>query len=101
MLELYGIESLFIDGGMSYEKRDQVVFDFHQPGKPRVLIFSSVGSAGLNLAIADVVICSVSWHAYSSPSVASRILHHRTSRGVTRTYDKFVDVPTANHNSGP
>lgn len=29
---------------------------FHAPGSARVLIFSSVGAAGLNLSIADVVI---------------------------------------------
>lgn len=56
MLELYGLKSLAIDGSMSYESRDKVVAQFHAPDKPRIFIFSSVGSAGLNLSIADVVI---------------------------------------------
>ena len=60
VLILYGIDSLAIDGSMSYEKRDKVVAEFHTPGSPRVFIFSSVGSAGLNLSIADVVIFFVS-----------------------------------------
>ena len=33
---------------------------FHKPGSERVFIFSTVGTAGLNLAIADVVIFFVS-----------------------------------------
>jgi TATA-binding protein-associated factor len=56
VLELYDTKSLAIDGSMSFKKRDKIIADFHSPDSPRVLIFSSVGSAGLNLAIADVVI---------------------------------------------
>jgi SNF2 family DNA or RNA helicase len=41
---------------MSFEKRDRIVAQFHLPESPRLFIFSSVGSAGLNLSIADVVI---------------------------------------------
>lgn len=56
VLHLHGVDSLFINGNMSYERRARVVAQFHAPGSPRVLIFSSVGSAGLNLSIADRVI---------------------------------------------
>lgn len=56
MLDLYGVDTLAIDGSMTYERRDAVVAKFHMPEQARVFIFSSVGSAGLNLSIADVVI---------------------------------------------
>jgi SNF2 family DNA or RNA helicase len=45
---------------MSFDKRTETVAKFYQPDSARVLIFSSVGSAGLNLSIADVVIFFVS-----------------------------------------
>jgi len=55
---------------MSFDKRDKTVKDFYNDEHPaRVLIFSSVGSAGLNLAIADIMIffvsASVSLSAFS------------------------------------
>lgn len=56
VLKLYGVECLHIDGQMSFEQRSAVVTQFHAPNSPRVLIFSSVGSAGLNLSIANTVI---------------------------------------------
>src|SRR6202035_5864147 len=59
VFNLYGIEVLRIDGNMPFAKRQTVVDAFHTEGSPRVLIFSSVGTAGLNLSIADVVILLV------------------------------------------
>jgi hypothetical protein len=56
VLTLHGVESLAIDGTLSFEKRDRIVSQFHQPDSPRVLIISKVGSAGLNLSIADIVL---------------------------------------------
>ncbi|KAF8054476.1 P-loop containing nucleoside triphosphate hydrolase protein [Lyophyllum atratum] len=57
VLELHGVPSLTLNGKMSVEQRNKHVRDFYNDAHPaRVLIFSSVGSAGLNLAIADVVI---------------------------------------------
>lgn len=50
------MDSLSIDGTLTYEKRDKIIEKFHEPSSARVLIFSLVGSAGLNLAIADIVI---------------------------------------------
>jgi TATA-binding protein-associated factor len=41
---------------MTFEKREQIIAQFCKPGGIRVLIFSRIGSAGLNLSIADVVI---------------------------------------------
>lgn len=56
VLSLYGIQTLAIDGNVSFEKRAELIARFHEPKSERVFIFSTVGSAGLNLAIADVVI---------------------------------------------
>uniref|UniRef100_A0A0W0GC69 Uncharacterized protein n=1 Tax=Moniliophthora roreri TaxID=221103 RepID=A0A0W0GC69_MONRR len=56
VLSLYGVQSLSLDGKLALAKRDAIVAQFHQPNNPRVLIFSSVGTTGLNLCIADVVI---------------------------------------------
>jgi hypothetical protein len=56
VLSLYGVDSLSIDGDMTFEKRHKIVFRFHEPDAPRVFIFSSVGTAGLNLALAHIVI---------------------------------------------
>jgi SNF2 family DNA or RNA helicase len=56
VLKLFNVDSLSIDGNMAYSKRDEIVAQFHSSNSPRVLIFSKVGSAGLNLSIADRVI---------------------------------------------
>ncbi|KAF5362324.1 hypothetical protein D9756_002852 [Leucocoprinus leucothites] len=57
VLELYGVKSLAINGHVSMRERDKRVKRFYDNKCPaRVLLFSSVGSAGLNLSIADVVI---------------------------------------------
>lgn len=63
-MKLYGVDSLAIDGSMSFEKRDKVVAQFHAENTPRVLIFSSVGSAGLNLSIASIVLFFVRRNSY-------------------------------------
>lgn len=50
-----------INGKLSFDKRDQAVKDLYDDKHPaQVLIFSSVGAAGLNLSIADIVIFFVS-----------------------------------------
>ncbi|KAF9442094.1 P-loop containing nucleoside triphosphate hydrolase protein [Macrolepiota fuliginosa MF-IS2] len=57
VLQLYGVKSLAINGKISFDQRDKRVKELYSDRNPaRVLIFSSVGSAGLNLAIADIVI---------------------------------------------
>jgi len=57
---LYGVPSLSINGKISFAERNKRVVAFHSDDQPsRVLIFSSIGSTGLNLAIADVVILFV------------------------------------------
>ena len=55
------MKSISINGKTPIPKRDKLIKEFHDDGNPvRVLIFSSVGSAGLNLSVADVVIFFVS-----------------------------------------
>ncbi|KAJ3803777.1 P-loop containing nucleoside triphosphate hydrolase protein [Lentinula aff. lateritia] len=56
VLKIYAVECLTIDGNDSFDNRANVIAAFQQDGGPRVLIFSSVGTVGLNLSIADVVI---------------------------------------------
>ena len=60
VLSLYGVDSLFIDGTMTFEKRDEIVTRFHEKDAPRVFIFSSVRSANLNLSLPHIVIFLVS-----------------------------------------
>ncbi|KAF5344038.1 hypothetical protein D9756_011549 [Leucocoprinus leucothites] len=57
VLYLYGVKTLAINGKISLEERDKRVKRLYDANDDsRVLIFSSVGSAGLNLAAADIVI---------------------------------------------
>ncbi|KAJ3564157.1 hypothetical protein NP233_g8477 [Leucocoprinus birnbaumii] len=74
VLWLYGISSLTINGQMSFDQRDKCVKDFYsEKNETRVLIFSSVGSAGLNLAIADVVIFfDQPWSAQDEQQIRGR-----------------------------
>lgn len=55
-LALYGIECKAIDGGQGYEVRANIVAAFKASTTCKVLIISSVGSAGLNLAFCNCVI---------------------------------------------
>ncbi|KAK7434927.1 hypothetical protein VKT23_019930 [Stygiomarasmius scandens] len=73
VLQLYGVQSLSIDGSMPFEKRDKIVAEFHKPDSPRVFIFSKVGSAGLNLSIANVVIFfDQPWSAQDEKQIIGR-----------------------------
>ncbi|KXN82358.1 hypothetical protein AN958_02655, partial [Leucoagaricus sp. SymC.cos] len=61
VLELYGVWSTIIHGGITFKERTMRIKELKNPNdETRVLIFSSVGSTGLNLAIADIVIFFVS-----------------------------------------
>lgn len=55
-MALYGIEWKAIDGAKSYEVRANIVAAFKESTTCKVLIISSVGSAGLNLAFCNCVI---------------------------------------------
>lgn len=62
VLNLYGVKYVHIDGDMSFEERSRVVAQFCNDPEIRVLIFSHVGSMGLNLSIAVILIFLVSLH---------------------------------------
>jgi SNF2 family DNA or RNA helicase len=56
LFALYGIKAVAINGSLTYERRARVVESFKEDAKIQVLIFSKVGSVGLNLTVADVLI---------------------------------------------
>ena len=62
VMKLYGVVPFIINGAMKIKDRDNAVQRFIHSNDPdrRVLLFSSVGAAGLNLACADTVILFVS-----------------------------------------
>ncbi len=62
VMMLYGVTPFIINGDMRTKDRDEAVQEFIHTKDParRVLLFSSVGAAGLNLACADTVILFVS-----------------------------------------
>ena len=55
-MNLYGIKHLHIDGQTTFQQRAKIVDKFCKDAGIRVLVISSVGSAGLNLSIASVII---------------------------------------------
>ena len=55
-LKLYGIKLLAIDGAKCYKAHESIVAKFKKLRSCRVLIISSVGFAGLNLAFCSCVI---------------------------------------------
>jgi SNF2 family DNA or RNA helicase len=56
VLTLYGVRHEHIDGRMTFQQRASVVKKFCANPDIRVLIMSSVGSVGLNLTVASVII---------------------------------------------
>lgn len=56
VFSLYGIKTLVVNGGMSYEKRASVIKNFRENSTHRVLVLSSVGGTGINLAFCRVII---------------------------------------------
>lgn len=62
VLNVYGIKHLSIHGSLSLRRRSALIekFKASDANGPRVLIISSVGTTGLNLAWANILICIVS-----------------------------------------
>ncbi|KAJ4463203.1 P-loop containing nucleoside triphosphate hydrolase protein [Lentinula lateritia] len=84
VLRIYGVECLTIDGNDSFDKRANVVAAFQHEGGPRVLIFSSVGTVGLNLSVADVVIFfDQPWSAQDERQIRGRAHRQPQSKVVT------------------
>ncbi|KAJ8690094.1 hypothetical protein PTI98_012931 [Pleurotus ostreatus] len=73
ILTLHGIQPLWIDGGMNTRARSKIVKKFHASDEFRVLIISSVGSTGLNLAIANIVVfVDQPWSALEQHQIENR-----------------------------
>ncbi|KAJ3885134.1 P-loop containing nucleoside triphosphate hydrolase protein [Lentinula edodes] len=84
VLDIYGVQCFTIDGNDSFDKRANVVAAFQQDGGPRVLIFSSVGTVGLNLSIADVVVFfDQPWSAQDERQIRGRA-HRQPQSKVVR-----------------
>ncbi|KAF9441652.1 hypothetical protein P691DRAFT_683240 [Macrolepiota fuliginosa MF-IS2] len=85
VLSLYGIPSLAINGKISFSQRDKRIKELYGDSNPaRVLIFSSVGSAGLNLSIADVVIFfDQPWSAQDERQIRGRA-HRQPQKKVVK-----------------
>ncbi|KAF5366181.1 hypothetical protein D9758_005658 [Tetrapyrgos nigripes] len=85
ILLLYSVKSLRIDGSMSFRQRDIIVAEFILSGNIRVFIFSSVGSAGLNLSIADMIIYfDQPWSRQNERQICGRA-HRQPQRKVVQT----------------
>jgi superfamily II DNA/RNA helicase len=85
VLKLYGVDSLSINGSISFDKRDAIIQEFYRHDGPRVLIFSRVGSSGLNLANADCVILFVRCSFDIYTSLLKLLPTIRISHGVVKT----------------
>ncbi|GLB33117.1 putative helicase [Lyophyllum shimeji] len=91
VLELYGIRCMFIDGQTSLNKRAQIVDKFRNDPSLRVLIVSSVGSTGLNLTAASVVIfLDQPWSAQDELQIRGRA-HRQPQKKVVKCYHILAD----------
>ncbi|KAG6848956.1 hypothetical protein H0H93_012463 [Arthromyces matolae] len=86
VLKVFNIESLAINGRIAVPKRDGIIKQFYDDDHPaRVILLSSVGSAGLNLAIADVVIFfDQPWSAQDERQIIGRA-HRQPQKKVVKT----------------
>jgi hypothetical protein len=92
-MKLYSVECLSIDGNISFEKRDKIVAKFcNDDNAPRILIFSSIGSAGLNLSIACKILLFVSRRLRISSATRAEIY---------QTEGSNVELPERNTNPWP
>ncbi|KAF8889787.1 P-loop containing nucleoside triphosphate hydrolase protein [Infundibulicybe gibba] len=94
VLALYGVECCYIDGQLTLRRRREVVEKFHSPGGPRVMIFSSVGTAGLNLSIADtIVLLDQPWSAQDERQIRGRA-HRQPQKKTVHVYHLLADNTT-------
>jgi hypothetical protein len=79
---------------MSFSERAQIVNSFRaDPGSPRVLIFSAIGTVGLNLAMADTLILLASCSLFDR---SCELMLFRISRGVLKMNNKSLAAPGGN-----
>ncbi|RXW14683.1 hypothetical protein EST38_g11168 [Candolleomyces aberdarensis] len=83
VFELYGIKILLISGTTSYEQRAKIVRKFNEDPEYRVLVFSKVGSTGLNLTRANFVLFLITGRAWrqrqTRPVTAIHLLANNTA----------------------
>ncbi|KAG6839498.1 hypothetical protein C0991_002138, partial [Blastosporella zonata] len=84
ILQIYGVPCLLINGKVPVANRDKVVKDFYEDLHPaRVLLISSVASAGINLSCADVVIFfDQPWSAQEERQIRGRAWRQPQSKTV-------------------
>ncbi|KAJ3564613.1 hypothetical protein NP233_g8186 [Leucocoprinus birnbaumii] len=99
VLSLYRLDSLVINGKHTFKQRDQTIKKFYDDKHPaRILVFSSVGSAGLNLAIADVVILfDQPWSSQDECQIIGQL--RALLQGQVVDDGKLVDVPNEDDDS--
>ncbi|TFK59812.1 hypothetical protein BDN72DRAFT_780239 [Pluteus cervinus] len=86
VLDLYGVKYIWIDGQTTFAQRARKVAQFKTDPKVRVLIFSSIGSSGLNLSAASVVIfLDQPWSAQDERQIKGRA-HRQPQKKEVRTY---------------
>ncbi|KAJ3560425.1 hypothetical protein NP233_g10845 [Leucocoprinus birnbaumii] len=87
VLSLYSIKSLAINGAIPLEERDKRVKQLYDDDNDyRVLIFSSVGTVGLNLAVADTVIFfDQPWSAQDEQQIIGRA-HRQPQKRVVKVF---------------
>ncbi|KAG6871431.1 hypothetical protein C0993_003296, partial [Termitomyces sp. T159_Od127] len=73
VLKLYGVDSVAINGTIKVSSRDKLIQKFHGDAHPvRTLIFSTVGSAGVNLSKADILTQDQPWSAQDERQIIGR-----------------------------
>ncbi|TFK19678.1 hypothetical protein FA15DRAFT_601103 [Coprinopsis marcescibilis] len=83
VFELYGIQVLCINGRTSYDDRSKIITKFNLDPEPRVLIFSRVGSTGLNLSRANIIIfLDQPWSAQDEEQIRGRAHRQKQKRAV-------------------
>ncbi|CAA7271229.1 unnamed protein product [Cyclocybe aegerita] len=81
--DLYGIKHLHIDGQTKIKSRNAVVKKFREDPSERVLIFSMVGSTGLNLSCAKVIVfLDQPWSAQDERQIRGRAHRHPQTKEV-------------------
>lgn len=61
VLNIHNIKFVVVNGNRSLQERQKAITAFREASAdgPRVLILSNVGTAGLNLAFACIIVCLV------------------------------------------
>ncbi|KAJ3494060.1 hypothetical protein NLJ89_g10889 [Agrocybe chaxingu] len=84
VLDFQELLHLFIDGQTSFQRRAAIVAEFLSDPKQRILIVSSVGSSGLNLSRANVIIfLDQPWSAQDERQIRGRAHRQPQKKEVT------------------